>query len=204
MDTRAPTQFECEAIASSTFCSAHSGTTDLRLNALSAWSRRCRTITPSECGPRRSERSAAPRELQELAARIERLRERLQHGDPDMTTEELHAAIDRAEEKRRELQGLQDGAGSPAKALAILPRAAELYRRQVALGIDGHPEAILKARLFLQEWFGGKIRLEPLPGGGLMAHWNQSVGALLKGLGSCGGGGRIWNVPIAPQSVRVK
>ena len=128
----------------------------------------------------------------------------MQHGDPDMTTEELHAAIDRAEEKRRELQGLQDGAGSPAKALAILPRAAQLYRRQVALGIDGHPEAILKARLFLQEWFGGKIRLEPLPGGGLMAHWNQSVGALLKGLGSCGGGGRIWNVPIAPQSVRVK
>src|SRR6185437_5461524 len=37
----------------------------------------------------------APRELQELAARIERLRERLQHGDPDMTADELQAAIDR-------------------------------------------------------------------------------------------------------------
>ena len=78
----------------------------------------------------------APRELQELAARIERLRERLQRGDPDMTPDELQAAIDRAEEKRRELQGLEDSAGLPAKALAILPRAAELYRRQVALGLE--------------------------------------------------------------------
>lgn len=82
-------------------------------------------------------------------------------------------------------------AGLPAKAPVILPGAAELYRRQVALGLDGHPDAILKARLFLREWFGGKIRLEPLPDGGLMAHWNQNVGALGKGLGSCGSGGRI-------------
>ena len=75
------------------------------------------------------------------------------------------------------------------RPFAILPGAAELYRRQVALGLDGHPDAILKARLFLREWFGGKIRLEPLPDGGLMAHWNQNVGALCKGLGSCGSGG---------------
>jgi len=62
---------------------------------------------------------------------------------------------------------------------------------RLALGLDGHPDAILKARLFLREWFGGKIRLEPLPDGGLMAHWNQNVGALCKGLGSCGSGGVI-------------
>ena len=145
-----------------------------------------------------------PRELLELAARIERLRERLQRGDPDMTADELQAAIDRAEEKRRELQELQGGAGLPDKALAILPRAAELYRRQVALGLDGHPDAILKARLFLREWLGGKIRLEPLPDGGLMAHWNQNVGALCKGLGSCGSGGGVWAAPSFPRSLRVK
>jgi hypothetical protein len=111
-----------------------------------------------------------------------------------MTPDELQAAIDRAEAKRRELQGVQDSAGLSAKALAILPRSAELYRRQVALGLDGHPDAILKVRLFLREWFGGKIRLEPLPVGGLMAHCNQSVGALCKGLGSCGSGGAICHV----------
>jgi DNA repair exonuclease SbcCD ATPase subunit len=51
-----------------------------------------------------------PRELQELTARIERLRERLKQGDPDMTADEIQAAIDRAEEKRAELQGQQSAA----------------------------------------------------------------------------------------------
>jgi len=132
----------------------------------------------------------APRELQELASRIERLRERMKQGDPDMTADELQAAIETAEERRRGLQKQQAGAFS-GRAPSILPRAAELYRRQVALGLDGHPDAILKARLFLREWFGGKIRLEPLTDGGFMAHWNQNVGALCKGLGSSGSGGGI-------------
>jgi len=35
--------------------------------------------------------------------------------------------------------------------------------------------------MFLREWFGGKIRLEPLPDGGLMAHWNQNATALHRG-----------------------
>jgi hypothetical protein len=72
----------------------------------------------------------------------------------------------------------------------MLPRAAELYRRQVALGLHGNSDAATKARIFLREWFGGRIRLEPLADGGLMAHWNQNVGALLMGLGTCGRGGR--------------
>ena len=133
----------------------------------------------------------APRELRELASRIERLRERMKRGDPDMTADELQAAIEKAEEKRRELQEQQAGAALSGRAPSILPRAAELYRRQVALGLEGDPQATLKARVFLRDWFGGKIRLEPLPDGGLMAHWNQNVGALCKGLGSCGSGGVI-------------
>jgi site-specific DNA recombinase len=139
--------------------------------------------------PERIARMAA--EMQELASRIERLRERMKRGDPDMTADELQAAIEKTEEKRRELEEQQAGAASSARAPSILPRAAELYRRQVALGLEGDPQATLKARVFLRDWFGGKIRLEPLPDGGLMAHWNQNVGALCKGLGSCGSGGRI-------------
>jgi chromosome segregation ATPase len=46
-----------------------------------------------------------PRELEELDARIMRLRERLKAGDPDLTADELQVAIDRAEAKRRELIG---------------------------------------------------------------------------------------------------
>ncbi len=112
-------------------------------------------------------------------------------GDPDMTADELQAAIDRAEQKRREFEAQQPAAQGSAKVLSILPKSAELYRRQIAEGLDGDPRAALKARVFLREWFGGKIRLEPLPDAGLMAHWNQNVGALCKDLGSCGSGGRI-------------
>ena len=42
----------------------------------------------------------APQELQELSSRIDRLRERLKGGDADMTSDELQAAVDRAEFKR--------------------------------------------------------------------------------------------------------
>ena len=38
----------------------------------------------------------------------------------------------------------------------------------------------MKARVFLRDWFGGRIRLEPLKGGGLMAHWDENASALLR------------------------
>jgi site-specific DNA recombinase len=138
-----------------------------------------------------------PRELQELAARIERLRERLKHGDPDMTADEIQAAIDRAEAKRRELAEQQPDVMASAKILAMLPKAAALYGEQIELGLDGDPRAALKARVFLREWFGGKIRLEPLPDDGLMAHWNQQTVVLLRGLGTCGSGGLLRLLPTA-------
>ena len=142
----------------------------------------------------------APRELQALDARIERLRERLKHGDPDMPADEIQAAIERAEGKRRELIEAQPGAVASAKILAMLPKAAELYRQQVTAGLDGDPRASLKARVFLREWFGGEIRLAPDELGGLVAHWNLCTVALLRGVGSDGSGGVLHDVP---QPVRV-
>jgi hypothetical protein len=130
-----------------------------------------------------------PRELQELVARIERLRERLKQGDPDMTTDEIQAAIDRASQKRREIQEQQQIAAPSARVFAMLPRAAEAYRRQITLGLDGDPRAALKARSILRELFGGKIRLVPQLDGGLVAHWNLHPGALLKDPGTYGSGG---------------
>ena len=101
------------------------------------------------------------------------MRERLKQGDPDMTADELQAAIDRAEEKRAELRDQQSAAIPSSKVFTMLPRAA------------------LKARVILRELFGGKIRPVPQLDGGLTAHWNLHAGALLKGLGTCGSGGRI-------------
>lgn len=40
---------------------------------------------------------------------------------------------------------------------------------QPVLGLDGNPGEILRARLFLREWSGGKIRLEPWPDTPLVA-----------------------------------
>jgi len=57
------------------------------------------------------------------------------------------------------------GVNASVNALSIVPGAAELYRRQIALELDGNPQAALKARSYLREWFGGKIRLDPLPDG---------------------------------------
>src|SRR5438105_7670741 len=96
-----------------------------------------------------------------LGSRIARLRERIKCGDPDIPEDELQAAIDRAEAKRRELQEEVSTNLLPANAITFMSHSAELYRRQVAQGPGGNPQAALKARVFLREWFGGKIRLEP-------------------------------------------
>jgi site-specific DNA recombinase len=133
----------------------------------------------------------APKELKQLTARIERLRERLRRGDPDMTVDEIEAAIARAEEKRAELEAAQPTAKASARVLSILPRAAKEYRRQVELALSGDQRTVMKARVFLRDWFGGKIRLEPLPGGGLEAHWMENRQALLRAVGAFGSGGRI-------------
>jgi len=133
----------------------------------------------------------APRELQELSARIERLRDRLKLGDPDMAVDELQAAIDRAEAKREELLIQQPAAKQSAKILNMLPKAAEAARREIAEALGGNSRASLKARVILREAYNGEIRLVPDEAGGLMAHWNLSKTALLRGVGTGNSGGRI-------------
>jgi site-specific DNA recombinase len=136
----------------------------------------------------------APREQQDLTARIARLRERLRAGDPDMAPNEIQAAIDRAEDKRRELFDQQLAAKQSARVLSMLPRAAETIRREIAAAL-GDSRASLKARTILRDVYEGKIQLRPQPGGGLTAHWNFQPIALLKsaavGAVPCGSGGRI-------------
>ena len=125
----------------------------------------------------------APRELQELSGRIARLRDRLKLGDPDMAVDELQAAIDRAEAKREELLAQQPVARHSAKILKMLPKAAEVARREIAEALAGNSRASLKARVILREAYNGEIRLVPDEHGGLMAHWNLSKTALLRGVG---------------------
>jgi site-specific DNA recombinase len=92
-----------------------------------------------------------PHELQQLDARLVRLRERLQRGDPDMEPDELRAAIEKAEAKRRELMELQFAASDSAKVPSMLRKGAALYCKQIDDGLDGDPQAALKARVILRE-----------------------------------------------------
>ena len=121
----------------------------------------------------------APRELQELDARLERLRERLRQGDPDMMADEIQVAIDRAQAKRAELEAAQPAAKQSARILPMLTKAAALYRKQIEAGLDGHAREALKARVILRELLG-EIRLEPDANGSLWAVYGVQPAALVK------------------------
>ncbi|MHB8812569.1 MAG: recombinase family protein [Steroidobacteraceae bacterium] len=129
-----------------------------------------------------------PRELEEFDARIMRLRERLKAGDPDLTPDELQAAIDRAEAKRRQVFDVQPTERENARVLAMLRRTAELYREQIDQGLGADPAASAKARTILREMLG-EIMLSPGEGGSLWAEYAMQPAALLMGAGA-GTGGR--------------
>lgn len=145
----------------------------------------------------RNAAAEAPRALQELDARITRLRERLISGDPDLPPDELQAAIERAETKRQELLAREPHTRQAAKIRSILPRAADLCLRQINDGLDGDPRAALKARVFLRSRFGGRIDLRPEGSGELWAEWDDQPEAIVKHVlvnsstCNCGSGGRI-------------
>lgn len=131
-----------------------------------------------------------PLELQALDARIERLRERQKKGDPDLTADELQAAIERVEAKRRELYDVRPAERETARVLVMLPRAAELYREQIGLGLGGDLIAAAKARTILRNMLG-EIRLSPGENGSLWAEYAMQPAALLQTAGTCGRGDRI-------------
>ena len=127
-----------------------------------------------------------PRQLAELDARIDRLRERQRSGDPDLTADELQSAIDRAFQKRRELEAGQPEARESAAVLAAIPKAAAIYRQQIELGLDGDPRAATKARVILRQLFNGEIVLRPGPDKSLWAEYEIQPGALIR-VGTDGG-----------------
>jgi hypothetical protein len=101
----------------------------------------------------------APVEVPAIEERIERLRGRLRNGDPDLTPDELEAALSKAEEKRHAHQYPTDGQrGSGRRVLTVLPQAAQTYRDQIKQGLAGNERAALRARVFLQRYLAVKSR----------------------------------------------
>jgi hypothetical protein len=130
------------------------------------------------------------REIQELDARIARLQERLKTGDPDLAADELQAGIERTESKRRELLDARPAERENARVLALMPRAAELYREQINLGLGGDLAAAAKARTIVRDMLG-EIMLSPGEDGSLWAEYAMQPAALLQGAGTGGRGDRI-------------
>jgi hypothetical protein len=89
-----------------------------------------------------------------LSRKVARLRARQAAGDPDMTSEEIQTVIDRVLEERRRLESARPVAKEGAKLASLLPNAADLYRKQISLGLDGDPRAALKARTILRKLCG--------------------------------------------------
>jgi hypothetical protein len=140
----------------------------------------------------------APKALTDLTARIERLRERLREGDPDLAHPELLAAIERAELKKRELEMKLPQGRDERRIAEFLPRAAELYKRQVAAGLDGDAREAAKARVVLRQMFG-RINLKR-EGKMLFAEYTLKPEALLQVVGLKGGGSAHMEVRICHSS----
>jgi site-specific DNA recombinase len=98
------------------------------------WRPKCSGITLSELSSPSDRAVSAPQEIQELIARIDRLRARLRAGDPDMAPDEIQAAIEKVEAKRRDLEANLPEAKQSVRILSILPKAAEMYRDQINKG----------------------------------------------------------------------
>jgi site-specific DNA recombinase len=131
----------------------------------------------------------APKELQALDARIARLHERQRVGDPDMTADELQAVIDRVLEQRRSIETDQPSTKEGAKLAAFLPNAADLYRKQINLGLDGDPRQALKARALLTKLIGPVV-IEKDGDGSVWARYDFRPAALLAQAQAVGVGGR--------------
>src|SRR5258708_21770871 len=148
--------------------------------------------------------TARPAELTALDERLGRLRARLRAGDPDMPTDELQLAIDRAEGKRQALLATQPAGGASAKMWAMLPKAADADRKQIRDGLTGQPREAAKARAALKQLVGGHIRFMPDRKAG---HLNASFGLnrlpLFKAaggvVGSSGSGGTFRHTPTFPS-----
>jgi hypothetical protein len=74
----------------------------------------------------------------------------------------------------------QPAAKESAKLIAMLPNAADRYRKQINLGLDGDPREALKARVVLRKMVKKDIVLEPDGEGGLWASYELQPAALLS------------------------
>ena len=85
-------------------------------------------------GARDAHNEEGPQELRELDERITRLRKRLRDGDPDITADELQAALDRAQAKRQVLAAASHPPNFPQSCCACCPTPRAHIRSRLRRG----------------------------------------------------------------------
>ena len=133
----------------------------------------------------------APAELREVDARIKRLQAGIKAGDPDLTAEELDAAMQRLQAKRRELIGIPAATNLDEKVLALLPINARSLRSQIEAGFDGNPARASEARVVLGRLLPHGLRLRRDARGRLFANYAVDGSVLIARKAQNGSGGRI-------------
>lgn len=107
-----------------------------------------------------------------------------------MTSDELQAAIEKAEAKRQQLAAALPGGRQSARVLSMLPRTAALYQKQVKDGLGRDAVAVQRARAILRDLVG-QVMLAPGKAGEVWASYRFDAAALVKSAGCVGRGDRI-------------
>jgi hypothetical protein len=119
-----------------------------------------------------------------------------------MEPDELQSAIDRVRAKRQQLAISLLPADGAAKVLAMLPRAAEIYCKQIIAGLDDNPEATGRAREVLRELIG-PVRIIT-EGDEVWGVFELRPNVLLKAADRDGRGEGICPLSATPHRVRFK
>jgi hypothetical protein len=121
----------------------------------------------------------------------------------DMAPDEIEAAVEKARGKLAELLRTAATAGGDVRIFAKLPDAAERFRRQITLPLDGNRVESAKARELLRGTLGD-IRLELGDAGSVWASYELRPGELIRGAVTSGRGEAICLVPALLRRVRVR
>ncbi len=87
----------------------------------------------------------------------------------------------------------------------MLPNVAELYRKEIGLGLDGNPRAALKARVIVRKLLNNEVPIERDDDGSVWARYSLNPAALLsRGVGFGGAQDPLPDLYLRPIALQGK
>jgi hypothetical protein len=92
-----------------------------------------------------------------------------------------------------------------ASQLSERPNAAQLYREQIKLGLQGEPRAALKARVIVRKLLNDEVLIEQDDDGSVWARYSLNPTALIAaGCRKVGAQESVCSIPTVPMRTRVR